>query len=136
MVAPDHHRKGARLQDRAHARLDVGVAPFGVGMDDVGVADIDDTDGGTEVGAVVLVVIGAGMAEGKERGCLAHRAGTEPGTGAELGAEVERSPEDRGVGLDLRPVLDIGPLAEGRDADERQVEAPAFVSVSCHAGPP
>ena len=44
MVAAEDHRDRAGGEDRAHAGLDVGVAGFGVGVDDVGVADVDDAD--------------------------------------------------------------------------------------------
>jgi hypothetical protein len=77
---------------------------FGVGMDDVGVADVDDADlGRPQVGHVVLVVIGPGVAEGEQGGRLADRPWPEAGSGAELGAEVEGRAQDRGIGVDRRP---------------------------------
>ena len=118
MVAADHHRERAGVEDGADAGGDVGVASHGVGMDDVGVADVDDPHRLGKVDGVVLVVIGAGMAEGEERRGLAHRARAEAGAGAELRAEVEGGAEHRDVGIDGGPVLDVGALAEGRDADE------------------
>jgi hypothetical protein len=118
VVAADHHREGSRREDGAHAGRDVGVALRGVGVDDVGVADVDDADIAGEIGRVVLVVVGAGVAEGEERRGLADRARAEAGAGAVLGAEVEGGAEDGDVGVEGGPVLDVGPLAEGRDADE------------------
>ena len=90
MVAPQHHRQGACVQNGAHAGLDIGMALFGIGVNDIGVADIDDGDIRTQIGAVILMVIGAAMAEGKERGRLADRPWPEPGAGAESERRASR----------------------------------------------
>ena len=129
MIAADHDRQCARVEDRAHAGLDIGVAFLGIGMHDVGIADIDDGHVGAEVDAVILVVIGPGMAEGEQRGCLAHRARAEARPGAELRAEVERRAQDGDIGVDCAPVLDIATLAEGRDADKGQVQASGLIGM-------
>ena len=42
MIAAQHHRQRARIQHGAHAEFDIGMAGLGIGMHDVGVADIDD----------------------------------------------------------------------------------------------
>ena len=42
MIAADHHRQCAGFQDRLDARTDIGVAFRGVGVDDVGVANVND----------------------------------------------------------------------------------------------
>ena len=94
----------------ADAGRDVGVASHGVGVDDVGIADIDDPHRLGQVHRVVLVVVGAGMAEGEERRGLAHRAGAEARAGAELRAEVEGCAEHRDVGVDGGP----SPARSGR----------------------
>jgi hypothetical protein len=73
---------------------------LGVGMDDVGIADVDDADLGPQIGHVVLVVIGPGMAEGEQGRGLADRPRAEAGAGAELGAEVEGRAQDRDIGVD------------------------------------
>ena len=132
VVAADHHREGAGVEDGPDAVGDVGVAAHGVGVDDVGVADVDDPHRRRQVRRVVLVVVGAGMAEGEERRGLAHRARAEAGTGAELRAEVEWGAEDRDVGVDGGPVLHVGALAEGRDSDEGEVQPAAVVGMITH----
>ena len=77
---------------------------IGVGVDDVGVADVDDADAFGQVDHVVLVVVGAAMAEGEERGGLADDRGPEAGARAPLRAEVEGRAHDRDVGVDGVPV--------------------------------
>ena len=64
MVAAQHHGDGPGGENFAHAQFDIGVALFGVGMNNIGVADIGDA-AVTEIGGIVLMVVGAGMAEGK-----------------------------------------------------------------------
>ena len=132
VVAADHHRERAGVEDGSDAGRDVRVASRGVGMDDVGVADVDDPHRLGQVDGVVLVVVGAGVAEGEERRGLAHRARAEAGAGAELRAEVEGGAEHGDVGVDGGPVLDVGALAEGRDADEGQVQPAGVVGVITH----
>ena len=44
MIAAEHDRQGAGRQDLAHAEFDVGVALDRVGVDDVGIADVDHAD--------------------------------------------------------------------------------------------
>ena len=129
MVAADDDRERFRGERLPDGMFDIGVASHGVGMNDVRVAHVDDGHIPTEIDLVILVVIGAGMAEGKERGGLPHGPRPEPRARPPLGAEIEGRTDDRDVGLDGIPILDIGALAEGRDADEGQVEASGLVSV-------
>ena len=81
MVAADDHGQGVCRQRRAHACLDIGVGFFGVGVDDVGVAHVDDAHAGAEIGGVVFVIIGAGVAEAEERRGLADGAGPKRAPG-------------------------------------------------------
>ncbi|MNN90655.1 hypothetical protein D3C81_2086460 [compost metagenome] len=74
-------------------------------MHDVGIAHIHHAHlvlG--QVGGVVFVVVGAGMAEGEQRGCLADAARSEAGAGTPLGAHVVRCAKDGDVGVDGFPV--------------------------------
>ena len=76
MVAAQDHRHGAALEDLADRRLRVAVAGGGVGMHDVGVAHIDDPDlVGGQIDRVVLVVVGAAMAEREQGRGLADPRG-------------------------------------------------------------
>jgi hypothetical protein len=65
MIAAEDNRNRPCGQNGADSGLDVGVAGLGVGVDDVGIADVHDPDT-LQVGDVVFVVIGPGMAEGKQ----------------------------------------------------------------------
>ena len=116
-------------KDLAHAELDVGVALDRIGVDDVGVADVDHAHLSQEVGDVVLMVIGAGMAKGEQRGGLADGAGPEAGARAPLRAEVEGRADHGDIRVDRVPIEAERRFAEGADADERQVEAAGLVSV-------
>ena len=129
MIAADHHRQRAGFQDRLDARTDIGMAFGSVSVDDVGVANVNDPHRLRQVGAIIFVVIGPGMAKAEQGRCLAHGAGAKAGTGAELGAEVEGRAENGHIGGDGRPVADIGAFAEGRDADEGQVQAAGVIAV-------
>jgi hypothetical protein len=44
VVAADHHRERARIEDGSHADGNVRMASHGVGVDDVGIADVNDPD--------------------------------------------------------------------------------------------
>ena len=130
MVAAEHQRQRPALQDLAHRRLGVAVAGGGVGVHDVGVADIDDPHlVHRQVDRVVLVVVGAAMAEGEQRRGLADRARAEARAGAVLGAHVVGHAEHRDVGIERVPVEAGRPLAERAVPDEGQIETPALVGM-------
>ena len=131
VVAAEHHGQRAGLQNRTHTLLDIGMAVQRVGMNDVGVAEVDDADI-LEVGDVVLVVVSAGVAEGEQRRGLADGPRPEACAGPPLRAEVEGRTEDRDIGVDAVPIGLVGALAEGCDADERQVESSRVVAVGRH----
>ena len=133
MVAAQHHRQRAGFQDLAHAELDIGMALHRVGMHDVGIADIDDGDvAARQVGDVVLMVVGAAMAEGEQGGGFADGARSEAGAGAPLGAAVEGCAKDRDIRVDGVPVRLVGIFAEGADADKRQVQTSGLVRIAGH----
>ena len=134
MVAAQHHRHGSRSQDGADPGLDIRVAGLGVGVDDVGIADVHDPHA-LQIGHVIFVVIGPGMAEGKQGRGLADAPWPEPRPGAPLGAKVEGRAHDGEIGVDLRPIRLVGVLAEGRDSDKRQVQPPAFIAMAHGASP-
>ena len=134
VVAAERHRERPALQDLAHRSFRVAVARGGVGVDDVGVADIDDPHRvGGQIDGVVLVVVGPAMAEREQRGGLADGARAEAGAGAELRAHVVGHAEHRHIGLERIPVEAGRPLAEGAVADEGQIEAAAARRNACRA---
>ena len=98
------------------------VAGGGVGMDDVGVAHVDDPDlVHGQVDRVVLVVVGAAMAEGEQGRGLADAARAEAGAGAVLRAHVVGHAEHGDVGVERVPVEAGRPLAERAVPDEGQI---------------
>src|SRR5580698_5825401 len=103
MIATKHNGYCARNQYLAHAKFDIGVALLGIGVDNVSIADIDDPAIG-QVGGIVLMIVGAGMAEGKKRRGLPDRARTETRAGAPLRAAVKRCAQNRDIGLDIIPI--------------------------------
>ena len=54
----------------AHAQFDIGVALDCIGVDDVSIADINHANR-LQIGDAILMVIGAGVAEGEKRGGFA-----------------------------------------------------------------
>ena len=133
MVAAQHHRQRTGLKDLAHPEFNVRVALHRVGVHDIGVADVDDGDlAARKIGDVVLVVVGAAMAEGEQRGGLADGARPETGAGTPLGAAVEGRAEDRDIGVDGVPIRLVGVFAEGADADEWQVQAAGLIGIAGH----
>ena len=76
------------------------------------------------------------MAEGEQRRGLADGARPEAGAGAPLRAEVEGRAEHGDVGVDPVPVELKRILAEGRNADEGQIEPALLVGVRHGATPP
>src|SRR5689334_12289195 len=78
MIAAQHHRKRATLEQFPHSLLGIGVALGGVGMNDIGITDIDDAHlVERKIGNIVLMVISAAMAEGEERRGFADGAGSK-----------------------------------------------------------
>ena len=84
--------------------IGVRMALHGVGVDDVGIADIDDPHlVARQIDLVVLVVVGAVMAEGEQGRGLADGARSEARAGAVLRPHVERHAEHRDIGVDVVP---------------------------------
>ncbi len=135
MIAADHHRQGRHREGRAHARLDVGVAGLRVGMDDVRIAHVDDVHVTGQIGRVVLVIIGPGVAEAEQGGRLAHPARAKARAAAVLRARIEWCAKDRHIRIEPLPVGLIGPFAEGRDPHEWQIQPAAFIAMSRHLIP-
>ena len=64
MITAKHNRHRTRRQNGAHTGLDVRMAFHGIGMDNVGITDIDNAHLVIfQIGDVILMVIGTGMAE-------------------------------------------------------------------------
>ncbi|MCY1548072.1 hypothetical protein D9M68_841600 [compost metagenome] len=104
-----------------------------VGVDDVGIPHIDHPYVlRAEVEHVVLVVVGTGMAEGKQRRCLANPARAEACAGPPLGAHVVRRAENRNIRVDRIPIGTHRRFGEGAMAHERQVQASGLVAVVRH----
>ena len=113
MIAADDHGQGGCVQCCAHACLDIGMAGFGVGVDDVGVAHVDDVHLARQIGRVVLMVIGACMAKTEQRRCFAHPARAKACAAAKLRARIKRRAKDRHISVQLAPVALIRALAKG-----------------------
>ena len=116
-------------QHRLYPCADIGMAARGVGMNDIGIANINDPHRFRQVSAIVFMVIGPGMAKAEQRRGLAHRARPKAGTGAKLRARVKGRAHHRHIGVDLGPVLHIGALAKGGDPDKGQVQPPRFIAM-------
>ena len=129
MITADGDGQGTCVQNGAHPGFDIGVAGFGIGMHDIGIADVYNGDIRPQIDRVILMVIGARMAEGEQSRGLAHRARAKAGTGAELRAEIERRAKNGGIGPDRAPILHIGAFAKGGDADKGKVQASGFVGM-------
>ncbi len=99
-------------------------------MDDVGVADVDDPHlVHRQVDRIVLVVVGAAMAEREERGRLADAARPEARTGAVLRAHVERHAEHRDIGIERVPVEARRAFAERAVPDKRKIETTLLIGM-------
>ena len=135
MVAAEHQRQRATLEDLAHRRFGVAVAGGGIGVHDVRIADVDDAHlVHRQVDGVVLMVVGAAMPEGEERRRLADRPRPETRACAVLGAHVVGNAKHGDVGVDAIPIEHRRPLAEGAVAHERQIETALLVGM--HSTPP
>ena len=103
MVATQDNGRRPGAKNGAHAGFDVGVTGERIGMNDVGIAKIDNARVG-QIGHIVFVVVGACMAERKQGRSLTNAPGAKPGARAPLGAKVKRCAQDRDIGVDLGPV--------------------------------
>ena len=111
----------------------IGVALDRIGVHDVGVADVGELEPALgQIGDVVLVVVGAGVTEREQGRGFANAARALACAGPPLRAEVERCAEHGNVGVDLVPVQLQRPLAERANADKRQIEAAALITVTGH----
>ena len=130
MVAAQDHGQRSGLENLAHAVLDIGMAFGRVGMDDIRIADVDDRHlGRIEIGDIVFVVIGPRMTEREQRRRLAYRPRAHARARPPLAAEVKRRAKHGHIGADGLPILDIGVLAKGADAHERQIQTAGLIIV-------
>ena len=128
VIAAKDDRQRLALENLADGELGVAVARDGIRVNDIGVADIDDPHlVHRQIDRVVLVVVGAAMAEGEERRGLADRARTEAGAGAILRSHVVGHAKHRDVGVERVPVEAGRPLAECAMPDKRKIETAALV---------
>ncbi len=105
MVAAEDDRDRAGREDLAHAELDIGVAARSVSVWIMSASPISTMRVVVrrQIDDVVLVVVGAGMAEGEQRRGLADGARAGARARAPLRAEIERRAEHRDIGLDRCP---------------------------------
>ena len=66
MVTANGDRDRARFKDSPDAVFDIGVAFLGLGVDDIGVPQIDNPDVLAQIGRVILVVIGPCVAKAEQ----------------------------------------------------------------------
>ena len=133
VVAAEHDRQGAGGKNLSNADFNVIVAFDGVGVNDVGVADVDDLDlVDRKIDDIVLEVVGAAVSERKQGGGFADGTGAESRAGAILGSHIERRAENGDVRINAFPVKVGGLLSEGAVSDEGKVEASGLVGVFCH----
>jgi len=64
MVAPQDHRQRAAAKNLPHPQFDIRVALFGIRMDNIGIADVDNPAIG-QIRRIILMIIRPGMAEGE-----------------------------------------------------------------------
>ena len=133
MVTAQHQRHRARCQYFANGVLGIGMAFVHIGVHDVGVAHIHDARlVAREVHHIVLVVISASMAKGKQGGSLADGARAKAGTGPPLRAHVIGHADHGDVGINSVPVHAGGGFGEGAMPHKRQIQAAALVGVVRH----
>src|SRR5579885_2262204 len=130
MVAAENDGKRPGFQDLADGKARILVALRRVGMDDVGIAEIDDAQ--LVARQVEGVVISAAVSEGEERRRLADGARPEARARAVLRPLIVRDAEDRGIGSDIVPIGADRLLAEGAMADEGQIEPTLFITMHSH----
>ena len=119
VIAADRDGQGFARQCRAHGLFDIGVALFGVRMHDICITHIHDAHRARQVGGVIFVVIGAGMAKGKQGRGLAHGPRSEARARPPLGARIKRGPNNGHIGLQRRPIGLVGTFAERGNAHKR-----------------
>jgi hypothetical protein len=132
MVAAERDRQRARRQDFAYREFGIRETSGRIGVNDVGITDIDDAHLlRRQIDHVVLVVIGAAMSEREERRGVSDRAWPEARPGAILRTHVVRDAQHRDVGIDLVPIETDRPFGKGGMPDEREVQSPGLVGMLC-----
>ena len=112
-----------------HTGLDIGMACVGVGVDDVGIAHVDDLGAGPKIGDIIFMVVGPGMAKSEERGGLSNAARPKPRARPPLCAKVERRAKNGDIGIDLGPIGLVFIFSKGGDAHKGKVETTRFVTM-------
>jgi hypothetical protein len=125
VVAAEDVRHRPGIEQCPHRELGVCKATFGVGVDDVAVARVDNLDFvGGQVGHLVLEVEHAFRTEAVEHRHLPDGARPEAGADAIARCCVDRDAEHGDVGaIELVPVCAGGLSRESGETHERQIHA-------------
>lgn len=108
------------------------MAGFGIGVNDIGVSHIHDVYIAGQVGCVIFVIIGTGVAEAEQGGGFANCARAEAGTAAVLCACVKGRTKDGHIRVKLVPVYFKGPFAKCCDPHKWEVKPAAVIAVFRH----
>ena len=133
MVAAEHHRQRSARQNPADGKFGVAMAPAGIGMHNVDVADVDHAHFvHFQISRVVLMVVRPGMTERKQGRGFTDRARSKARSRAVLRTHVIGDAENGDIRIDPLPVRADRALAEGAVADEGKIEAAGVVGVLRH----
>lgn len=101
------------------------MAALGIGMDDIGIAHIDNAAALTpQIDAVILMIIGPCMAECEQGGRLADTAWPKTSPRTPLGAAIKRCAQNGNIRINSRPVCLDRVFSKTANADKRQVNLP------------
>ena len=129
VVAAEHDREHAGVDERAEALLGQLVRADRVAGRELEVAGVDSREVGEDVDVLL------GVVRAKERRGRPDRLGAEAGAGAEARGGVEREADDGEV-----DVLHVGHVREAHEgADPREARAPERVGglvAAAHGAPP
>ena len=130
MIAAQHHRHRPSGQNFAHAIFDIGQTFRLIGVNDIGVANIDHLHTvWRQIDGVVFMVIRPAMAKRKQRGRFAYCARAKAGTCAKLRAHIQWCTHHCDITLDVIPIQTQRTFGKTANANEGQVKASGIVAV-------
>jgi hypothetical protein len=119
MITAQNYWQGAARQYFSHRSFGIDMGLDGISMNDVGIADVGDSHlVARKILDIVLMIIGAAMAERKQRRGFSDGTRSEVGASAILAAHIEGNAKDGSVDVDRVPIRANRPFPEATVADE------------------
>ena len=100
-----------------------------IGVDDIGITNINDPHIARQIGDIIFMVIRPGMTKRKQRGRFADASRAEARATAVLRAHIQRRAHHGNIGINLCPIGADRALAKAANPGEWQIKAACIIGV-------